>query len=208
MKAQEKLSECQGGACLPRKGAAKRVFDTAMDLFYKRGIRAVGVDEIVTQAGVTKPSLYRNFASKDDLVAACLEGFAEDSWAEIDAAVLAAGKNPRAQLRAFVTYYADKMIRPDFRGCPMSNTAVEFPEPGHPGRVIVENCKVELRSRLVDLTRQINVREPEALADGLLMLIEGAYSTHHVFGTQGPAQSLVGCADALIEAHEGLALRA
>ena len=208
MKAQEKLSERQGDACVPRKGAAKRVFDTAMDLFYKRGIRAVGVDEIVTQAGVTKPSLYRNFASKDDLVAACLEGFAEDSWVEIDSAVLAAGKEPHAQLRAFVNYYAAQMAKPDFRGCPMSNTAVEFPEPGHPGRAIVENCKVELRSRLVALTRQIDVREPEALADGLLMLIEGAYSTHHVFGTQGPAQSLVACADALIEAHEGVSQRA
>lgn len=207
MKAIEKLSECQGGACMPRKGAAKRVFDTARELFYKRGIRAVGVDEIVTQAGVTKPSLYRNFASKDDLVAACLEGYAADSWAEINAALLAADKNPRAQLRAFVNHYALQMAMPDFRGCPMSNTAVEFPEPGHPGRAIAENCKIELRARLVDLTRQLDVREPEALADGLLLLIEGAYSTHHVFGTQGPAQSLVSCADALIHAHEGIPQR-
>lgn len=42
--------------------AAERIFDTACDLFYRDGIRAVGVDEIVTRAGVTKPSLYRSFA--------------------------------------------------------------------------------------------------------------------------------------------------
>ena len=204
MTAKEKLSECQEGACLPRKGAAKRVFDTARDLFYKRGIRAVGVDEIVCQAGVTKPSLYRSFASKDVLVAACLEQYAEETWAEIDGVVARAGDDPRAKLRAFVGHYADAMLQPDFRGCPMSNTAVEFPEPGHPGRPILENCKIEFRSRLVDLTRRLDVREPEALADGLLLLIEGAYSTHHIFGTQGPAQAMVHCADALIDAYCGL----
>ena len=93
------------------------------------------------------------------------------------------------------------MTQPGFRGCPMSNMAVEFPEPGHPGRAMVENCKIEFRERLCRLTRQMPVREPEALADGLLLLIEGAYTTHHVFGTQGPAQALVRSADALIESY-------
>ena len=83
----------------------------------------------------------------------------------------------------------------------MSNTAVEFPEPGHPGRPFVEDCKVAFRSCLVEITRRMHVREPEALADVLLMLIEGAYSTHHVFGSQGPALALVRAADALIGAY-------
>ncbi|MBY8822365.1 TetR/AcrR family transcriptional regulator [Sphingomonas colocasiae] len=187
--------------CEPRKGAGLRIFETARELFYKRGIRAVGVDEIVCQAGVTKPSLYRSYESKDALVAACLESYAEESWVEIDAAVEAAGDNPRDQLRAIVTHYAVQMTSPDFRGCPMSNTAVEFPEPGHPGRPVVEDCKVAFRGRLVDITRRMDVREPEALADGLLMLIEGAYSTHHIFGSQGPALTLVRAADALIGAY-------
>ena len=205
MTVKEKLSACQDSACSPRKGAAKRVFDTARDLFYKRGIRAVGVDEIVCQAGVTKPSLYRSFASKDVLVAACLEQTALETWSEVDRLVARAGADPRAQLRAFVGYYADAMLAPDFRGCAMSNTAVEFPEPGHPGRSIAENCKIECRSRLVEMTRRLTVREPDALADGLMLLIEGAYSTHHIFGTQGPAQAMVTCADALIDAYCGVA---
>jgi AcrR family transcriptional regulator len=181
------------------KGAGQRIFDTACELFYKRGIRAVGVDEIVSAAGVTKPSLYRSFASKDELVSACLEKYAGDSRDDIDAALNAAGEDPRSRLRAFVGHYAAQMTQPGFRGCPMSNMAVEFPEPGHSGRDVVEHCKIEFRERLVALTRQMPVREPEALADGLVLLIEGAYSTHHVFGTQGPAQALVRSADALIE---------
>ena len=191
-------AECQKGAL---KGAGQRVFDTACELFYRRGIRAVGVEEIVTAAGVTKPSLYRSYASKDELVTACLEKYAETAWGNIDAALAAAGNDPRARLRAFIGYYAAQMAIPGFRGCPMSNTAVEFPDSGHAGRPLVEECKAEVRQRLVALTRQMPVREPEALADGLLLLIEGAYTTHHVFGTQGPAQVLVRSADALIEAY-------
>lgn len=202
MKTQTKTAAPLDACCdAPRKNAGQRIFDVARDLFYKRGIRAVGVDEIVCQAGVTKPSLYRSYDSKDALVAACLESYAEESTDQIDAAVAAAGDDPRDQLRAIVAHYANQMTSPDFRGCPMSNTAVEFPETGHPGRPVVEDCKVDFRRRLVDTTRRMDVREPEALADGLLLLIEGAYSTHHIFGSQGPAQTLVRSADALIEAY-------
>ena len=55
--------------------AADRIRQTARDLFYREGIRAVGVDEIVTRAGVTKPSLYRSFPSKDELAAAYLRDY-------------------------------------------------------------------------------------------------------------------------------------
>ena len=78
---------------------------------------------------------------------------------------------------------------------------MEFPEPGHRGRKAIEDCKTKFRERLVELTRELNAREPEALADGLILLIEGAYSTYHVFGSQGPSQSLVRAADALIECY-------
>ena len=190
--------ECRKGAL---KGAGQRIFDSACELFYRRGVRAVGVDEIVAAAGVTKPSLYRSYASKDELVTACLEKYAEDAWGQVDAILAEAGDDPRSRLRAFVGHYAAQMAQPGFRGCPMSNMAVEYPEPGHQGRTVAEECKVAFRERLVELTRQMPVREPEALADGLLLLIEGAYTTHHVFGTQGPAQALVRSADALIEAY-------
>lgn len=208
MKAQEKLSSCQESACTPRKNAAQRVFETACELFYRRGVRAVGVDEICCEAGVTKPSLYRSYASKDDLVAACLEHYAEDAWTQIDAAITAAGDDPHDQLRSFINHYARQMSEPDFRGCPMANTAVEFPETGHPGRPILEECKIELRGRLVELTRRLPVTDPETLADGLLLLIEGAYSTHHIFGTQGPAQSMVRAAEALVNAYSKAPARA
>jgi AcrR family transcriptional regulator len=195
------LGACGDPCGTPKKNAATRIFETARDLFYQRGVRAVGVDEIVCQAGVTKPSLYRSFDSKDDLVAACLESFAEQGEADVEASIAAAGDDPRAQLRAVVGHYANQMSRPGFRGCPMTNTAIEFPEDGHPGRAVVEECKAKLRELIVGIARNLPAEDPETLADGLTLLIEGAYATYHIFGSQGPATALVRSADRLIEAH-------
>ena len=194
-------ARCSDACAEPRKNAATRIFETARDLFYHRGIRAVGVDEIVCQAGVTKPSLYRSFDSKDDLVAACLESFAAQGKAELDARLEAAGDDPLVQLRALVGHYADKMKLKGFRGCPMSNTAVEFPEPGHPGREVAESCKIETRDRILGIARRLSVDDADALTDGLMLLIEGAFSAHHIFGSQGPSSALVRSADRLIDAH-------
>jgi len=83
----------------------------------------------------------------------------------------------------------------------MTNVAVELPEPGHPGRAVVEDCKTALRGLTVDLARDLRVTDPEALADGLMLIIEGAIATHHIFGSQGPAQSLTVTCDALIQSH-------
>jgi len=184
-----------------KKTAASKIFDTARDLFYRRGIRAVGVDEIVCEAGVTKPSLYRAFKSKDDLVAACLQEEGREGRDAIHAALDGAGPEPRARLDALLRIYADKLTRPDFRGCPMSNVAVELPEPGHPGREVIERCKTDLRAIVVQLARDLRAADPEGLADGLILVIEGAIATHHIFGSQGPSHSMIATCNALVESH-------
>lgn len=201
MGAEKNLLRCKAEDDPPRKRAAERVFETARDLFYRRGIRAVGVDEIVSQAGVTKPSLYRAFVSKDELIAACLEQTAREGRTALDALMTSAPDDPLEQLRAIVHYFAEKVVQPDFRGCPMSNTAVEFPEPDHPGRLVLETSKADTRARIGSLTRKLRVADPEALADGLVLIIEGAMASHHIFGTQGPSAAMAATADALIDAQ-------
>lgn len=194
------------GACgehemeIAKKTAASRIFDTARDLFYRRGVRAVGVDEIVCEAGVTKPSLYRAFKSKDDLVAACLQESAREGREAVHAAVEAAGSDPRARIMALVQHFSNKLHSPDFRGCLMSNIAVELAEPGHPGRAVVEACKADLRATLTGLSRDLGVDDPERLADGVVLIIEGAIATHHIFGRQGPALSMLSTCKALVDA--------
>jgi len=195
------------GACMDfdtesvRKTAAAKIFEAAQDLFYRRGVRGVGVDEIVCEAGVTKPSLYRAFKSKDDLVAACLRESAREGLAVINAALAAAGTDPRDRMNAMIRHYSDKLNQPDFRGCLMSNVAVELTETDHPGREVVEDCKTDMRGIILELARDLRVAEPDALADGLMLVIEGAIATHHIFGSQGPTQSMAATCHDLIEAH-------
>jgi AcrR family transcriptional regulator len=184
-----------------RKTAAAKIFDAALDLFYRRGVRGVGVDEIVCEAGVTKPSLYRAFKSKDDLVAACLRESAREGRAAIDAALAAASDDPLDRLYALIGVYSNKLARPDFRGCLMSNVAVELTEPGHPGREVLEDCKGQMHATILSLVHDLHVAEPEALGDGIMLVIEGAISAHHVFGRKGPTQSMTATCRDLIEAH-------
>ena len=87
----------------PPKRAAERIRESARDLFYRQGIRAVGVDEIVSHAGVTKPSLYRSFPSKDELAADYLRHMGEDGLARFDATIAADPSDPRGQLRVWLT---------------------------------------------------------------------------------------------------------
>src|SRR5438552_7891493 len=90
----------KGGLVEPRAG--DRVFAVASDLFRRQGIRAVGVETIVKQAGVAKISLYRSFASKDDLIVAYLNGVNATYWANVDEHLAKHDKNPRSQLRAYI----------------------------------------------------------------------------------------------------------
>ena len=185
-----------------RKPARQRVFEAAQALFYERGVRAVGVDEIVQRAGVTKPSLYRAFASKDALVAACLEDFTQSARLGVEAVIAAAGDNPAQALRAVIAHFATKMACADFRGCPMSNSAVELTDPDNPARAVALGCKTDLRDRIAQLAADARADDPDGLADGLMLLVEGAFAMHQICGCDGPASALEASAARLLRAHD------
>lgn len=181
--------------------AAQRILTASSDLFYRQGVRAVGVDEIVARADTTKPSLYRAYGSKDQLVAAYLEAHAARLWAQMEAATTAHVGDPRAQILACFEAQAEQLARKSSRGCALSNAVVEFPDPQNPGRNVAVGHKDQLRQRLRDLARDMDARKPKRLADGLLLLMEGAFITRQIFGVDGPANAARGAAEALIEAH-------
>ncbi|TPK88654.1 TetR/AcrR family transcriptional regulator [Mesorhizobium sp. B2-4-12] len=193
------LAISDGHASAPPK-AAKKILDVAYELFYRRGIRAIGVDEIVKRAGVTKPSLYRSFPSKDELAASYLRQYDLEFWERFDEAIDAHPGDPRAQIIALLTRVGKRTQKPDYRGCGMTNAAVEYPERGHPARVVSEENKQELRRRLRTMAAAMGAPDADTLGDGLLLLIEGAYISGQLFGLGGPAQSVARNADLLIEA--------
>lgn len=180
--------------------AADRIRQTARELFYREGIRAVGVDEIVTRAGVTKPSLYRSFPSKDELAAAYLRDYEAEFWSRFDRAAAEHPGDPRAAIMSFLTGLAQRASKDGYRGCGLTNAAVEYPLASHPARLVAEAHKRELRRRLTEMAAGMGAAEPEVLGEGLLLLIEGAFVTGQLFGDQGPARSVALVADRLIEA--------
>jgi AcrR family transcriptional regulator len=186
------------GGQLPR--AADRIRATVRDLFYRQGIRAVGIEEIVERAGVTKPSLYRNFASKDELAAAYLRDYDADFWGRFDAVMSRHPGDPRAQVIAYMSGVGMRAQSDDYRGCGMTNAAVEFPDRGNPARLVAVENKRELRRRFIELARAMGAPEPEVLGDGLYLLVEGAYASGQLFGEGGPSRSLADAAGRLIDA--------
>jgi AcrR family transcriptional regulator len=179
----------------------ERILSVARDLFYERGVRAVGVDEIAEVAGTNKMTLYRHFASKDQLVAECLRQFARQSQAEWDRLAAAHPGDPRGELIAWLAAMTDHIIADGGRGCALANAAVELAEKDHPARKVIEEVKRGQRDRLVRLCLAAGLDEPEFLADELFLLLEGARVSAQSVGIDGPAARVVRMGEAIIASH-------
>jgi AcrR family transcriptional regulator len=179
----------------------ERILAAACELFYRQGIRAVGVDAIAEAAGTNKMTLYRHFTSKDELVAEYLRRLWDEKsalWTRLAADYPA---DPKAQLQGWLREAAVQVTDPKSRGCAIANAAVELPEKDHPARCVIEQCKQNSRARLVALCRDAKIGQPELLADQLFMLLEGALVCTQATGQKGPAEQFVRAGQALIDAH-------
>ncbi|HZP79204.1 MAG TPA: TetR/AcrR family transcriptional regulator [Pseudolabrys sp.] len=184
------------------KPARERVLAVAADLFYRKGIRAVGVEEIVNEAGVAKISLYRSFKSKDDLIVAYLERRNVEFYRQWDERFSPFADDPRAMLKAIMDFLTRRTTQTGYRGCPFINYANEFPEPSHPGHRVVEANKQEWRRRLTAIAQALGAPKPKLLADGLLLLVEGAYTVSQTLGgPKGPGAALTAAAKAMVDGH-------
>jgi AcrR family transcriptional regulator len=183
-----------------KKPARQRILDTASQMFYRDGIRAVGIDAIIARSGVAKMSLYRNFPSKDALVTAWLDDRNAFFWRRWDKAEASCAGDPRGQLEAILDMIAATVSHTKWRGCPFLNTGTEFPEPGHPARAIILANKRAVRERLRSLAAAAGIFDPDLLAQQLQLLIDGAYAIGQSLGPQGPARTVASAGRALIAA--------
>ncbi len=158
-----------------------RILETASDLFYRRGVRAVGVDLVVEKSGVAKTSLYRHFGTKDDLVAAFLEREDVDFWSTWDRVSEQYPDDAMAELDAHCEWIGERVGRQNYRGCPQINTAAEFPEVDHPARKVAETHMREMRRRLKIIATKLAVSAPDKLAGQLAVLINGAFVSMPLF---------------------------
>src|SRR5712672_2811862 len=142
----------------PPKGevrARERILATASELFYREGIRAIGVDTVVERSGVSKTSLYRLFESKDALIAAFAAERDQSFWAWWDHIEEQHADDPRVLLDALLSGIAKRIGRPAYRGCPFLNLTTEFPDRNHPGRVVARGNKEEMLARLRSEERRV-----------------------------------------------------
>jgi AcrR family transcriptional regulator len=186
----------------PKERVRDRIMRTANDLFYSRGIRAVGVDAIACGAGTNKMSFYRNFVSKDELVAQYLREAEAEAWEWWDTTVAAHAGDPRAQVETLFGLLVKKTCSEQSRGCALANAAVEITEPDHPARPVIQRYKAQLRRRFRNLAREMRARDADVLGDSLMLLWEGSYLSRLTFGSlHGPSESAAKAATTLVNAH-------
>lgn len=184
--------------CSPTR---ERILQTAGELFFRDGYRAVGVDTIVAESGVAKMTLYRHFPSKDALITAYLEATDQAFWEWFDQVAGPPEKPGRDRLLAFFDALEALVAAPSTLGCPFLNAVVDFPERVHPAHQAALENKQVMRQRLARLGQEAGAREPQRLADQLLLLVDGAMMAARVFGPNNPARGVAEAAATLIDAQ-------
>jgi AcrR family transcriptional regulator len=177
----------------------ERVLGVVGELFYTDGIRATGIDRVAAAAGVAPTTLYRLYASKDDLVAAYLDSGREQYLIWLDRALTSAG-TPAERLLAAFDEQAAEAAADGFRGCPFLMALAEFPDPAHPAHVTAVRTKAEVRDRLRAVAGEVAGADPEALTDQLLLVMEGVYAIIQAFGRPGPADQARAVAELILSA--------
>lgn len=156
------------------KPVRERILDTAVELYYAEGIRAVSADKLIAAAHVSKVTFYRHFPTKNDLVAAYLVLRAEDERAAITAKRAELTGDPAAVLRWYAEEVGQASCTPGFRGCPFINAAAEISADDHPGRTIIEDHRAWLTTQVRELLDQLGVDDAGDRAEQIMMLRDGA----------------------------------
>jgi AcrR family transcriptional regulator len=160
---------------VPSQGARQRILDTAYELFSRRGVHDVGVDELIERAGVAKATLYRHFPSKDDLVLAFLER-REQRWTHdwVEAEARRRGATPERQLLAIFDLFDEWFHRDDFEGCSFVRVLLEVGSLDHPlGRACAQHLE-NIRSVVRTLATEAGLHDPEAFALSWHILMKGS----------------------------------
>jgi AcrR family transcriptional regulator len=159
----------------------QRLLDVAFDRFYRDGFRNVGLDQVISEVGISKTAFYKHFESKEDLMLAALKD--HNGLFQTKLRMLLdenSGNSPVQRLLSMFDLVNNVIESEGFRGCAFVNVAIEFPLPHEPVHLEAVRSKEAIHKIVCDACVRANARDPEALAEELCLIMEGAYVTRHV----------------------------
>jgi AcrR family transcriptional regulator len=182
----EKSADEVGVVSADPESGRERVMRAAYDLFSRQGTRTVGVDAVISEAGVAKMTLYRNFASKDDLILAFLER-RETLWTVgwVRAESQRRGDTPVQRLLAIFEIFGEWFARPDFEGCSFITTLLEVTNRDSAVRQASVLHLANIRGYLCELAAEAGVADPDAFARQWHILMKGSI----IAGAEGDTQA-------------------
>ncbi|MEX3945561.1 TetR/AcrR family transcriptional regulator [Paraburkholderia sp. BR10937] len=157
----------------PVVSARERILDTAARLFYRDGFRATGIDKIIAESGVAKMSLYRHFASKDDLIAAFLD-WRHDFWMRWFLEAVEERFAERRELSVIADALGEWFAQEDYRGCAFINVVAESGATGNPAHLQqAASHKQGLEQFIAELASRLGLESPAIVAGDAMLVVEG-----------------------------------
>ena len=160
---------------LPAQTARERAIGAAYELFSRKGVRAVGVDAVIEEAGIAKATLYRNFSSKENLALAFLDR-REQRWTEgwLQAEVERRDGTPHEGLLSIFDIFGEWFARPDFEGCAFVSIMLELEDRADPVRQATVRHLANIRAFVAGLATQAGVADADAFARQWHILMKGS----------------------------------
>jgi AcrR family transcriptional regulator len=169
----------------------------ATGLFHRAGVQAVSVEAILQAAEVSRPTLYRYFESKDELVLACIDEEAAQTFRALDAAMSAAGPEPAAQVLAAARLLTGEAGGTE-GGLLALDVAGEFLDEAHPVRQAAARAAQQISARLTRPLKASMDGGAEQIAAHLVLLLLGVRVAAQVIGRQAATQTLIASVEGLL----------
>lgn len=187
------------GPCRPAPTARERLIATGLDLFYRRGFHAVGLDQVIGAAATTKTTFYKYFESKDELALACVQT-RDESWRVRFPALLLerAGDDPVDRLREVFRLWKDWLADVHFNGCLFIHACSEFPNADDPIHRAARANVLALREHIAELADHAGFEDPDGFALQYSLLMNGAIVLEVIDRQQTAAEAAGDVAEALI----------
>jgi AcrR family transcriptional regulator len=181
--------------------AREKILGTAIRLFYQQGFRAVGIDTIIAESGVAKMTFYKHFPSKDDLIVTYLEASNQAFWNWCEEVTKPFAGKPRKQLEVIFEGVAKLATSPQCMGCTFTGAAGEFPDLAHPGHKAALAHKKQVLATFKELAKAAKLRQPQAVAEQLSLVLDGAWNAARMFGPNSHAKQVAETAKIIMAAH-------